>query len=285
MQEWPETNPAYPISFSIQFSILPFVIIIKPQEALSRIFLKNFRTESFPVYDYNGRQALNSKPGRGRKKRDNMKKIIAAIVALTMIGVPALATTNMNMGLWGSGYTDFKEFTTVAGFDGSEGGSPQVTGYINENIVNTGDITILKSMQNPGEWNMHEYKYVTGSGDTEINKEVSWWTEHDSTGWTPWVQPGYNPEPDEMSYPTQAHIYIGFNDMTLPGNSFTTQIDNIANQNIEGPDGEFSHSNFVMNLNTDHEFVYEQSVGINMPNDCTFHELHGWDVPFCPNCD
>lgn len=213
-----------------------------------------------------------------------MNKIIAAIVALAVIGVPALAGTTLDMGIWGAGETNFKEIVTVAGFDGSEGGSAQVTGYINENIVNTGQVTILKSMQNPGEWNMQEYKYVTGSGETEINKEVSWWTEHSSLGWTPWVQPGYSPASNEMSYPTQAHIYVEFNDVTLPGNSFTTQVDNIANKNVQDPTGEFSHSSFVMNLDTNHKFVYEQSVGINMPTDCSFYGLDSWDMPNCPGC-
>ena len=105
-----------------------------------------------------------------------MKKIIAALVALAIIGAPALAWTTIDTETHTSGMTYYSKFADVAGPDWPESGM-EVTGVIQETIVNDGNMHMYESFQNPGNWEMHEYTFVEADGESSIDKAVWWWTE------------------------------------------------------------------------------------------------------------
>jgi hypothetical protein len=206
-----------------------------------------------------------------------MNKIIIALISLALIAAPALATvtptptTDVRTALTGNGQTWVSGYASVAGKDWSEGGSMQVTGVIEDYLHNVGNVNLQNEITGSGEWNLQDGMLIDGSGTTEIDKAVYWWTEdsHTTNGGT------------IMKWPTETHIFTGF---YTPIKIVETQVDNIADRTNEGPTGEFSHSGFLQNINTNENFHYVQGVGINMPTDCTPLAPHTFPLPVCPNC-
>lgn len=195
-----------------------------------------------------------------------MNKIIAALVALAVIGTPALAYSNMDLELVAQGDTTYSTYSNVAGFDWSEG-SMQTTAFIVETITNDEYLVIHESFQNPSPWMMHEYKNVYAEGESSIDKYVEWWTE-DSTVVC-----------DQMRWPTTTNVFIGYHD---EDSNRLVDFTNVANENTEDVSGEFSRSHFSLSEESTDWFSYEQSVGIGMPNDCDFY---GVTPPVMPECE
>jgi|GEM_PF-6166661 len=136
-----------------------------------------------------------------------MNKIIAAIVALAVIGTPVLAISDIQLHInQPNGIIEFWEKTLgPAGYD-SQTGKVQSTASIIEHIVNYGGIDIQKEITTfgtgdawpnrnsaaqgygdqgypYGEWSLYENKHVIATGDTWVNKYVDVWTVH-PTWWT-----------------------------------------------------------------------------------------------------
>jgi len=209
-----------------------------------------------------------------------MRKIAALVTILTLLGAltPALAYTDIRMYLDANGETSLNELATVSGFDYSEPcfGDWEVTAYVHEGIENDGSLTVVKQVVNPGEWELVEAKNVFGSGETEIVKDVGWWTEdsHRTCGGL------------EMRYPTVANIFVGFYTDTMTDQE---EIHNTANLPVETPvwddSGEYSASRFLKNIYTTDDFAYEEGVGINLDFDCLPKQPEPIDPPFCPHCD
>ena len=66
------------------------------------------------------------------------------------------------------GTTDFSECAVSGGYAGANG-------FISEYIYNEGEIHITKELENLGEWNLFERKWITGSGFTIIEKDLGTW--------------------------------------------------------------------------------------------------------------
>lgn len=66
------------------------------------------------------------------------------------------------------GITEFVECAVSGGYTGANG-------FISEYIYNEGDIHIDKTIVNLGEWNLLEMKTISGSGYTEIEKDIGTW--------------------------------------------------------------------------------------------------------------
>ena len=186
----------------------------------------------------------------------NTKIIAAFVVAIALVTSVGMvsAASQTNTYLQASGVTSMTELVAVGGFDWSEC-SYQDTAMVDECVEGTGDIMILKTVRNPGPWEMQESKVIVGDGDFELGKSVYWWTE-DSTI-----------ECNEMKWPTVANIFVQFDTEIF---SDLEEIHNIANAPVEDPvgSGQFSPGVFLKEIYTDDPFVYVESVGINMPTYC-----------------
>ncbi len=204
-----------------------------------------------------------------------MNKIIIALISLALVATPALAVTTgthseVQTELWGNGQTWVAQYSDVRGYDSSEGGW-QRTAYIDESLHNVGNVWLLSEVEGIGQWNLQEEKLISGSGTTEIDKDIGWWTEdsHTTNGGT------------VMKWPTEAHIFTGF---YTPIKTVETQVDNIADKTNEGPTGEFSHSEFLQSIQTNEDFHYVEGVGINMPTECTPEYPQYPQIPSCLGC-
>lgn len=202
-----------------------------------------------------------------------MRKSIIGLMAImfaVMFTVPAFAASYITVGINANGVTTINEYATVSGFDWSERSWEETAG-IAEDIMNVGQINMVKNIYNPGQWELWEAKSMSGTGYTTIVKEVAWWTE-DST-----VDGGY------MKWPTIANIYVGFQTATVLDQE---EVHNMANAVVETAPGEFSFGSFVKNIQTDDEFSFAESVGIGMPLDCQTYPPIGPSYPYCPygNC-
>lgn len=193
-----------------------------------------------------------------------MNKIIAAIVALTVVGVPVLATTNIwtNVGNTG-GYTSYQEETWIGGYDWSEG-SQQMTGYIMEGFTNDGSIGMTKEIHNDGQWILEEKLAMGGTGDTEIYKHVDVWTE-DSTLWENGHPDYRNPNgaPGELAYPSEVWVeysFVGFDTPVSDADTFYAIV-------TEAPAEQY-HAYYNKYIETDEEFNFGEKVGIgDFPSD------------------
>lgn len=96
------------------------------------------------------------------------------------------------------GLTAHKEIDSIGGVTtfgecAVSGGHEGANGFISEYIYNEGEIHIVKNLNNKGEWNLLERKWITGSGITIIEKDIGTW--------------GLN---GGESHPTDAEAYIQF---------------------------------------------------------------------------
>jgi len=197
-----------------------------------------------------------------------MKRILSALVALVLLASPVLAFTDIDVQLYSQGTTNYAQFATVGGYDSTEH-SNQMTASVLEEIYNKGTLVLSKSIDNPSAWNMVESQAVSGSGSTSIEKLVVWWTEDSSLDCY-----------GNMKWPTVANIYTEFVTLNPP---FVEKIEihNTANLNVEDPAGQFSTSSFVWDTYTTNDFSFVESVGINLPFDCTPERP---DLPDMPDC-
>lgn len=215
-----------------------------------------------------------------------MKKLLAGVMALVFLAGAASAMSNIEAMVQNTGgKTKYSQTSMVRGMDWSEGQTWQVTGYIDECIDNDGSILIGAQVYNPAPWVMQEAKYVTGSGDTLIEKEVAVWTE-DTTLWEnaqdPWRNP--NGAPGELAYPTEAWIDTMFNTAALHDVESVYFLMDTPDA-AHGP-GLIGSNNpnigvFQKGILTDDPFIYEELVGIGICNDCPIPEVPGCEGPFC----
>lgn len=84
------------------------------------------------------------------------------------------------------GITEFVEGAVSGGHEGANG-------FISERILNEGEIHIVKTLTNKGEWNLLEMKTISGSGFTMIEKDIGTW----------------GLDSDKL-HPTDAEAYIAF---------------------------------------------------------------------------
>lgn len=175
------------------------------------------------------------------------------VLATLLTLVPVMASTFISTQYEGSGDTSYNSYTSVSGYDWTEG-SMQVTATHQLEIMNDGDLSFVQNHNNPGQWELLESFQGFGSGDTEITKDVNWWTE-DSTV-----------ECCSMKWPTEANIYTWFEtDTTLD----VAEVHNVADSTEEGPAGEFSHGRFLRNYDTTDDFDFIESTGFGMDLDCS----------------
>lgn len=88
--------------------------------------------------------------------------------------------------VYASGATYFQESDVIGGLNWqrtSSGGGWVIptptdigTGYIKETVVNDGEFELHKDKYSAGDYHLDEYKEISGSGRTSIDKVVSWWT-------------------------------------------------------------------------------------------------------------
>jgi hypothetical protein len=199
--------------------------------------------------------AEKNPPGEGarftlKKRNKNMKtKMIdlMAVVMAAMMIAPAMAATDIQMQLVASGVTSVNEIAVVYG---PHNGVKTATAQVHEGIENTGTISMVKNIYNPKAWYMVEAKSVWGTGTTSIVKDVNWWT----------VSPALNKD-GTLMHPTVANIYTQFATDTL---LVQEEIHNTANK---APAGTINQ--YLANINTNDDFGYYETVGINMPTQCT----------------
>jgi len=101
--------------------------------------------------------------------------------------------------IFGSGTTSFYEEAVIGGpnwqiDDQGRWSIPEpydiVTAYIVESIYNEGEIGIYKTKDSLGDWHLLEQKWVSGFGNTTLDKEVAWWsnTERGAPEDRTWVE-------------------------------------------------------------------------------------------------
>jgi len=206
-----------------------------------------------------------------------MKKflVVALIMglAIALCAAGALAKTD----LWSfvtntGGYTEFHEITTVSGWDWSEGLGPvlscdgsdpwvrpslEVTAVVDEAVLNYGSLYFEKAMTSDASWDLEEYKFMSGDGDTEIFKTVTVWTE-DSR---------FNCAGD-LWYPTEAWVETEFRTETFydaEGAYFWMDMRE-AQDDIAGYAGNIAQFNKVIVV--DEPYTFAEKVGINdFPSD------------------
>jgi len=200
-----------------------------------------------------------------------MKRILSALVALVLLATPVLAYTDIKMYLNANGETSLNELVTVSGYDSTER-SYQVTAYVQEGVENDESLFVVKQVVNPDPWELVEAKYMSGSGVTEIVKDVGWWTEDSRLDCCSGL----------MRWPTVANIFVGFYTDTMTDKE---EIHNTANLPVETNLGEYSGSRFLKNIHTDDDFTYEEGVGINLPFDCLPKQPVPIEPPHCLYCD
>lgn len=216
-----------------------------------------------------------------------MKKILTALVVLAMVA-PVMADTDIRTQISATGITDFHEFSAVFGEDWSEGlgnGVPlgswnpsgpsrEMTGYELFSVWNAGSMGLGKQVTNPNMWEMTMDVEMGGNGETEIGKEVAWWTEDTQL----------NPD-GTLAYPTLAHIYTYFETATL------LDKEELNNNHLFGPAQDYSDYPNVMNFfgkswSTDDDFQFKQSTGINHDRRCEVNEPYTPKPPVCYfNCE
>jgi len=199
-----------------------------------------------------------------------MKRILSALVTLVLLASPVMAESNVRSVLYGSGDTEINQLSSIGGFDSTQC-SMQVTAFIHEGLKNDGQLYFVNEITTPGSWEMVEEKYIEGTGDTKIKKEVVWWTE-DSR-----VVDG------AMLYPTVTNIFTGFYTGTFVDE---VEIHNTADEPVEDPynPGQYSTNYFLKVWDTDDDFTFTEGVGINLPSECSPHEPHSWRFPRCEKC-
>jgi len=152
------------------------------------------------------------------------------------------------------GTTDFSECAVSGGYRGANG-------FISEYIHNEGEIHIVKSLNNLGEWNLLETKVITGSGFTIIEKDLGTW--------------GY--DSGSSLHPTDAQAYIAFDSdpsvigytdgyfNTGEGGFYVTELPSYSGALGWCFDGSMNDDieYFESTIVTDEPFVYFESVGVD----------------------
>ncbi|MFC2162140.1 hypothetical protein ACFLRF_00530 [Candidatus Altiarchaeota archaeon] len=208
-----------------------------------------------------------------------MKKILTALVVLSMISmVSAMSNVQTLIGNM-AGETKYTSMATIAGTDWSEGQTMQVTGGVQDCFSNIGGIQIANQIYTPGEWEMVQQTAAQGTGVTEISKLVEVWTE-DMTLWENGADPWRNPDgvAGEYAYPTHAWIDVQFE---TPSFKDTQAAEFFQTQVLGTDDGESAHAIFNKLINTDDKFKFGEQVGIGLCNDCELPELDECLGPFC----
>jgi len=96
----------------------------------------------------------------------------------SMTSVPTTGWTggwDAQGGLTGLKLIDAYEGTTEFAECAVSGGYRGANGFISEYIYNEGEIHIQKELENLGEWNLFERKWIQGSGFTIIEKDLGTW--------------------------------------------------------------------------------------------------------------
>lgn len=194
----------------------------------------------------------------------------AILSVLLMAGMVA-ATSDIRTSLYASGTTTYMDQAVVFGTDNYHPYNGQygtyATAAITENVFNTGILQLGSQVTNPGQWNLQEDTVIQGSGTTNIEKAVNWWTVDATLG-----------QDGKLLYPTVTSIYTSFGTSTVTD---TQSVYNIANMPPAGPQ---NYNVLAQQYSTTDAFVYHEDVGINMPLRCVVLPPLPPVAPVCPLC-
>ena len=182
-------------------------------------------------------------------------------LASTMTSVPTGGWPTPG-GLVGTKFIDAYNGITVFNECAVSGGYSGANGFISEFIYNEGDIHITKQLENLGEWNLFERKWITGSGYTEIEKDLgTWGLSRGPTDWHPTDAQAYIEFSSTPSVIGDVVTYFntgegGFYVPVLPSYEVALGWCSTGSMN---DDIEF----FVSTIVTDEPFIYYENVGID----------------------
>lgn len=147
------------------------------------------------------------------------KAIIGLVMALVMlISLVSAATTIESNVHSDGGVVDYYESTWVGGEDWSEGAettnpwdyhyppSKEYTGHVDFGLLTDGSVDLYTYVDQPEPWVMSKMECATGSGNTEIYKEMTVWTEDKKI----------DPQTGLLVYPTEAWASVSFNAPNVP---------------------------------------------------------------------
>jgi hypothetical protein len=143
------------------------------------------------------------------------------------------------------GHTTFVQTASVGGYDNSEQ-ALVMTGNIYQSIENDGKFFLDQAMSNCDPWTLVERQDIIASGDTELLKQVTVWTED------PTVYRG------DLKYPTEAWVEFGF----ASGDPLVYTWDN-AYFLMDEPPAETNIGRYTKQISTEVDFNAFEKVGIN----------------------
>jgi hypothetical protein len=231
-----------------------------------------------------------------------MKSLIAALVTICLLAAPVLAWSNVRMEYHGTGTSYLNEYSDIWGSDWSEGAATTdpsdynpngptdvMTAFIHEVVINVGNIDMAKEVRSTGAWELNEDKQASGTGFTNIRKDVVWWTEDkkvcdDENGCYDYEN-NYV-EYGKLFYPTEANIYTAFS------TEFFSDVEEIHNVANNPPANDISATypqvGLVNSLSkgwtTNDPFLFTESVGINKDLRCTLELPRLIRPPSCLGC-
>ena len=198
--------------------------------------------------------------------------LMAGMVAACEIGVDCVvkpAQVDIRVELGTTGVTSYAEEATIAGYNYHPlTGSPRVmnTADILQNVNNDGTLYIEKQVTSTGQWELQEDAFMTGSGTTDIMKQVTWWTD-DKT---------ISRRTGDLKYPTVANIY---SDFVTP---YVYDAVNVTNTANVPPAQTVNYLN--LQYTTTQPYMHTESVGINMPERCNVLPPAYPVPPTCAHC-
>jgi hypothetical protein len=192
--------------------------------------------------------------------------IIGLAIAMSLMMVPAFAYTDIQTSLNAAGYTRVNELAVAMG---PYHGAPTETAYIHNGLENNGWVYAVSEIKSTGDWKLQESKVVQGAGETLIAKDVTWWTVSPVRKWD-----------GTLKYPTETSIFNGF---YTADTTVEKEVFNVAN---DAPAGVDNANRFLQEIDTNDNFMYVESVGINLPTDCTPRAPDmDFRMPSCKNCE
>jgi hypothetical protein len=184
-----------------------------------------------------------------------MSKILAGLISTVLfLGMSGLVMADTNIWTWVTnqgGYTAYEEKASVGGYDYSEC-SYQYTAFIDEGFENDGSVFMFKGVETTAPWELEEYKYMDGSGDTLIWKHVDVWTEDKRTDCCT----------GKLKYPTEAWVEVDFV-TDKPFHDAESVYFLMDEPPAQHGDENGTHGYFDKIIETDEDFFFQQKVGIN----------------------
>lgn len=151
------------------------------------------------------------------------------------------------------GTTEFVEGAVSGGYSGANG-------FISEYIYNEGEIHIVKELDNLGEWNLWERKWIYGSGFTIIEKDIGTWGLNGGESHPTDAQANifFSSDPSVINY-TDFYMNDGVGGYFVPSlPSYETALDWCLERTMNDQI-EYFNSTIV----TDEPFDYFEEVGVD----------------------